>query len=197
MKTEMSLSRVRIMVAMALVPLGLTGQARAQSALEGSWTFVAEESADVKQEIQQGTAEAGFFVRRFGRGVLERSLQPMDTLHIAFGDGGVAITAPDGHALQTTIDGPAVEVRNAGGEMEEVATLWDGDALCRVFRGDKGTREWCYSTDAAGEVLRVAVEVRARMLPGPIRYTLTYRRADAAADYSISSAAGQRRRGRG
>lgn len=177
MRREMSLARIQVMVALALVPAGLPLQAQAQSALEGSWTFVAEESADVKQEVEQGTERASVFVRRFGRGPLERSLRPVDTLHIAFSEDGVSITAPDGNGLHTSLGGPTIEVRNAGGQVEEVATQWKEDALCRVYSSDKGTREWCYSLDPVEDVLRVAVEVRARMLPGPFRYVLTYRRS--------------------
>jgi hypothetical protein len=152
--------------------------ARAQANIEGSYGFVAEESADVRQAIREGTADANFFVRNVGRGVLQRTLKPPETLEIVVDADGAAITADDGTLLRGPVDGRTIEVRNARGEREKVQTTWEGDTLVRSFRADKASREFRYVPDADGRTLRVQVNVSGSVLPRPIRYTLTYRRID-------------------
>jgi len=146
------------------------------SALEGSYILVPEESADVRAAVRAGTEKANFFVRNFGRGVLERSLEPADTLRITFDEGGVSITTKDGDVLHTPLDGAPVEVRNSAGEMERVTTDRVDGSLRRLFDAGKGTREFFYALEQDGTALSVSVEVRSSMFPEPIRYRLLYAR---------------------
>jgi hypothetical protein len=64
------------LVAFALIATmaGTPEAARAQASVEGRYGFVAAESADVREAIREGTADANFFVRNVGRGVLQRML---------------------------------------------------------------------------------------------------------------------------
>ena len=162
-------------LALAMQVPGTSAEAQT-SALEGSYVLVAEESADVRAAVREGTAKANFFVRNFGRGVLERSLEPADTLRITFDQGGVSITAKDGSLLHTPLDGAPIDVRNSAGEMERVTTDWVDGSLRRLFDAGKGTREFSYALEGDGTALSVTVEVRSSMFPEPIRYRLVYTR---------------------
>ncbi|HEX6308027.1 MAG TPA: hypothetical protein VFZ69_07555 [Longimicrobiales bacterium] len=164
------------LIALAPALAGAPAGSHAQSALEGTYALVADSSADVGEAVREGTAGANFFVRKFGRRVLERTLKPVDTLRIAFVDDGVVITATERDAIRTPLDGSTTELRNAAGEMESVGTEWDGSSLVRVFRAAKGTREMRYALEPDGDTLRVSVEVQASVLAAPIRYTLMYLR---------------------
>jgi hypothetical protein len=167
----------------ALVPFALIATmagtpeaARAQANVEGRYGFVAGESADVREAIREGTADANFFVRNVGRGVLQRMLAPPAILEIVVEDESVAITAEDGSLLRSPADGRMIEVRNARGEREKVETTWEGDTLVRAFRADKASRTFRYRPDSDGRTLRVEVDVSGSVLRRPIRYALTYRR---------------------
>lgn len=166
------------LVAFALIATaaGTPEAARAQASVEGRYGFVAAESDDVRQAIREGTADANFFVRNVGRGVLQRTLTPPQILEIVVDSDGVAITAEDGSLLNSPIAGRTIEVRNARGERETVQTAWEGDTLVRSFRADKASRQYRYLPDPDGHTLRVEVDVSGSILPEPIRYTLTYRR---------------------
>jgi hypothetical protein len=155
---------------------GTPEAARAQASVEGRYGFVAAESADVRQAIREATAEANFFVRKVGRGLLQRTLTPPEILEIVVDDEGVAITAEDGSLLRGPVDGRTIEVRNARGERESVETAWEGESLVRSFRADKASRQFRYVPEPDGRTLRVQVDVSGSVLPRPIRYTLTYRR---------------------
>jgi hypothetical protein len=166
------------LVAFALIATtaGTPEAARAQASIEGRYGFVAAESADVRQAIREATADANFFVRNVGRGVLQRALRPPEILEIVLDDEDVAITAEDGSLLRSHVDGRTIEVRNARGERESVETAWEGDTLLRSFRADKASREFRYVPDPDGRTLRVQLDVSGSVLPRPIRYTHTYRR---------------------
>ncbi len=162
-------------VALALLAPSSAVNAQA-AAIEGSYVLVPEESADVRAAVREGTQKANFFVRNFGRGVLERTLEPADTLRIVFDTSGVTITTTGADLLHTPLDGDAIEVQNPAGETERVATYQEDGALRRVFDAGRGTREFLYTLDQDGAGLDVMVEVRSTMFPDPIHYRLRYRR---------------------
>ena len=151
-------------------------EAHAQTSVQGRYGFVAGESGDVRQAIREATADANFFVRNVGRGVLQRTLTPAEILEIVVNVEGAAITGDHGSLLLSPVDGRTIEVRNARGERETVHTTWEGDTLVRSFRADKASRTFRYIPDTDGRTLRVEVNVSGSILPRPIRYTLIYRR---------------------
>jgi hypothetical protein len=175
-KTERTTVRWPLVAFALIATAGTPEAARAQASVEGRYGLVAAESADVPQAIREATADANFFVRTVGRGLLQRTLTPPEILEIVLDDEGVAITAEDGLLLRSPVDGRTIEVRNARGERESVKTAWEGDTLVRSFRADKASRQFRYHPDPDGRTLRLQVDVSGSVLPRPIRYTLTYRR---------------------
>jgi hypothetical protein len=147
----------------------------ATAALEGEFRLNAAASADVPAAIEEATRDAGFFVRNVGRGVLKRMLSPQQQLEIRFDSAGVAITEGD-DVLHTPVGGRRIDVRNARGERESVATTWDGETLVRTFRADAAARVFRYRPGEYGRTLEVEVEVTGRVLPRPLRYRLVYER---------------------
>lgn len=164
-------------VAIGLLLVSAPVAAQSPAALEGRYVLVPEQSDDVRGAIDRATAEAGFFVRKVGRGVLRVMLEPAPRIEIRFDSVGVWVTAEDGRPLRTVVGGPPVQVRNARGERERVSTEWAGDSLVRWFDAGKAKRRYRYSVSGDSATLSVSVEVAGSMLPRPLSYRLTYRRS--------------------
>ena len=145
--------------------------------LGGEYLYDEAASDDVRAAIDRATEDAGFFVRRIGRGKLEDRLRPEGRIVLVVTDSTAAIAEGDRERVETPLLTPdeAAEV-----DRSEPWTTWDGEALTRVVPEDEGLRTYRYMLDPDGDTLRVQVRVEGGKLPEPVEYTLTYRRAGAA-----------------
>ncbi|HEX7049680.1 MAG TPA: hypothetical protein VF188_05660 [Longimicrobiales bacterium] len=148
------------------------------AALAGRFAYVADESDDIEQAIDRGTAELNFFKRPIARGRLRDVNAAYQTVEIEQTRSSIAIGF-DGHPpIVTPADGAPIRWRRDDGEVFRVRAEWLDDALIQVFTADDGQRENLYTLDPDGRTLRMRVTITSRQLPAPIVYTLVYRRVE-------------------
>jgi hypothetical protein len=72
-------------------------------------------------------------------------------------------------------DGRAVDWTREDGEKFRISARMDQDDLVQTYQAEDGERTNVFHVDATNRTLTLAVTVASPRLPGPLRYTLTYR----------------------
>ncbi|HKJ93820.1 MAG TPA: hypothetical protein VJ957_11695 [Longimicrobiales bacterium] len=145
--------------------------------LEGTYTYVAEGSDDVKQAIDVAVKKVSWFIRTFARGRLEKTNdvyqtivveRPDDTWSIAF-DGRKPVVAP--------VSGDTVPwTREDGEKFQVVIHQVDARTLDEVFVASDGVRTNQFEWAPDGSMMAMHVKIESPKLKEPLTYTLNYRR---------------------
>ncbi len=168
-----TLSRGVVILALVALGAGRGSPLQAQSPdLAGVYQLVPDLSDDIGRAIHEGTEEAGFFVRTFGRGMLADRLEPASTVRIALTATTVILTEDGAETRARLLNGAE---KDETGEAEEGdRAMWVGESLVRTFTEKDGVRRYQYSVSPAGDTLTIDVTVEGSRLPQPIRYSLIY-----------------------
>ena len=141
----------------------------------GRYILVRDQSADLRQAIDQATETMNFFVRRIAR----RQLRQKNVLYPSFvmsRSGEFFCTALAGEsALSLPLSGSAITWKAPDGETVRVR-LMVGPELGQVFEAKQGRRENRFTLSSGGTVLTMEVKIISQELPKPVEYRLVYRR---------------------
>jgi hypothetical protein len=160
----------------AVAAVQVHAQAQA-SPFNGTFTYVAGESDNVDQAINQAIARMNVATRQIARPRLRRTNQPYQRVVISTTASSVSITTDNRAPITTSAAGAPIKWTREDGEVLDVSTTWQGNRLRQVFAAEDGRRENVWSMSPDGNMLTLNVTVTSGRLPQPLTYRLTYRRA--------------------
>ena len=152
-----------------------------QGPLEGTYTFDAAQSDDIRKAIEIAVKGMGWPKQGIARGRLERTnLPPYQRVVIQLkpGDAGVSITTDERAPIQTSVDGTPIDWIRENEEKFKVSTVLKSGSLEQTFKSKDGQRVNTYAISADGRRLIIHVSVTGDRLPRPLTYKLVYRRTD-------------------
>ena len=144
--------------------------------LPGSYVLDAGASDDVHRTIDVLIEDMGGLRRPFARLRLRELNQPPQRIDVAYIDSDVSITTDGRDVIRTPADGSPVAWKRDDGEEFTIRTMWDLRTLKRTFHADDGERANTYDLAPDGLSLTMRVVLTSPQLPGPLAYTLVYRR---------------------
>jgi hypothetical protein len=168
--------RYSLLLALAAT-IAATAQVQAQAnTINGTFTFVADQSDNVDQAINQAISRMNVATRQIARPRLRRTNQPYQRVVMATTPSAVTITTDNRAAITTSPAGTPIKWTREDGEVLDVSTNWQGDRLRQVFAAEDGRRENVWSLSPDGNTLTLNVTVTSGRLPQPLNYRLVYRR---------------------
>jgi hypothetical protein len=88
----------------------------------------------------------------------------------------VTITTNARTSIVTRATGSATRSTREDGEVLDVSTTWENDALRQSFVADDGRRDNVFTLSPDGKTLRMTVTAQSGRLSQPLRYTLVHLR---------------------
>lgn len=152
--------------------------AAAQDGIAGTWklaTTSAEESQR-KAAIEEAAQELPAFARSRAKKKLDGRTIPPSELHIVVSGDRVELNRA-GQKLSLTVGGPAAQVEFEGRRGSAKATRKNGNLVVSL-QGDNGERTTIYRLSEDGQRLVLDVEFDVQRLYTPVRYRVTYKRAE-------------------
>ena len=163
--------------ALAALAAALPAHGFAQNpGLDGSYVLASQGSGDINRAIESAIARMNFITRPIARGRLRRTNIPYERLNLAITPSQITTVVDGGKPVVTPSSGTFVKWRREDGETFDVSTRWQGESLSQTFRAEDGQRENVYTLGADGSTLTLAVTLTSPRLPGPVKYSLTYRK---------------------
>lgn len=146
---------------------------------EGSYAIVnaTEAQAAVEAAIEALVSEMNFIKRPFARSKLRKTNALLTSIRMQFSADQVTYTYNAGHAIRTTLNGPAVRWKSpADDEHYQVTTTLKGQRFTQTFRGSDGTKQEIFDLSADGRTIAYQVVVTSPQLPRPLRYGYSFKR---------------------
>ena len=168
---------VAIVLLVGVVPPLVRDVAAQPPDVQGSYLLDARASDDVRKAIDEVVAEMGGLRAPFARLRLRDLNQPPQRIDVASTESEVSITTDGKDVIRTPVDGQPVPWKREDGEEFTIRTRWDGRTLKRTFQAPDGERANTYEFSPDGATLTMRVVLTSPQLPGPLAYTLVYRRA--------------------
>jgi hypothetical protein len=147
------------------------------AALQGTYTYDASASDNVKAAIDAAVAKMNFVTRPIARGRLTKTNQPYQKLEIAFTPSQVTVITDSRAPIVTPANGSPIKWTREDGEKFDVSTTWSDGKLVETFKAEDGQRVNTFSLSPDGNVLSMHVTVTSPKLSAPLTYTLRYRRS--------------------
>jgi hypothetical protein len=167
---------IPLLLALALVavlPLG----ARAQTALNGTYTLNTQQSDNVNTAIDAAVRRMNFVTRPIARGRLRKTNTAYARLEIGYTQQQVSVKYDNRAAIVTPANGTPVKWRREDGEQFDVSTEWENGRLEQTFAAEDGRRVNVYTLSADNQTLTMDVTITSPKLAAPLRYKLVYNRA--------------------
>jgi hypothetical protein len=172
----MRATKCSLLIMLAVIvtlPAVLDAQSRP---LQGTFAYDAQASDDVEEAIRVATGRMNFALRGIARGRLRRTNEPYRQVTLAHTTSNVTITTDARAPIVTPATGSAIRWTREDGEVLDVSTTWENDALRQSFVADDGRRDNVFTLSPDGNTLKMTVTVQSGRLPQPLRYTLVYLR---------------------
>lgn len=155
-----------------------SGAASAEERLSGSFEIAGsheQAEARVHRAIDEAVEHVSWVKRGFARARLREKNPVRDSLTIEVSGGQVTIAYGDDR--YSTRDGQWQNV-TALGEPVRLLQQVVGARIYQTFRTEEGEKVTVYTPSEDGRQMRLDVTITSPQLPEPVRYELTYRRAD-------------------
>jgi hypothetical protein len=150
--------------------------ASAQEALEGTYTFVADSSANIDAAIDTAVTDMNFIKRPIARSRLKKTNPIYRRIVISRAPREIWVEFRSGAPVVTPADGSAVKWTRDDGEVFDVSSSWEGSTLTQRFKAEDGERVNVFRLNPDGRTLTLDVTVSSEQLPKPMTYSLVYRR---------------------
>jgi hypothetical protein len=168
---------IAVLAALACLAPCVVCAASPEPGLDGTYVLDPAASDDVHRAIDALVAEMGGLRAPFARMRLRKLNQPPRRIDVAYTGSEVSITTDGRDVIRTSSDGRPVPWKRDDGEEFMVRTVWNGRTLQRTFVAEDGQRENTYVFSRNGATLTLRVVLTSPQLPGPLAYTLVYRRS--------------------
>jgi len=160
----------RILPLLLAAPLA----AQAPGGLMGTWKLAS--TPDLPGIIEQATARMNFVTRPIARGRLKKTNAAYAQVVIGGAAGEVTIQYEGRAAQHMPAGGQAVPWVREDGEKFLISARVEGGDLIQTYKAEDGERVNVFHADPATGALSLGVTVTSPRLPGPLTYTLPYRR---------------------
>lgn len=145
----------------------------------GTYALDGEASDDVAEAFEPAVQEMNVVMRTLARRYLRRgAAEPEESLSIAHADGVITMRSGNRSAVSSPVSGEPVPHETSRGDVIEVSTRLDGDALRVRLASEEGDYVVVYRLEADGQRLVGETTVDLDRLPKTVRYRLVYVRAD-------------------
>jgi hypothetical protein len=160
----------------ALVLMGAVAAQAQPAELQGVFEIDASASDNIEAAITRGTAQMNFAIRPLARRLIAKANPPYQRIGISRTGNTASLQLDARPSIQTPLDGSWVRWVREDGGIDSITGQWSYAAFVVYFKGEDGSRIHKYLLDSDGQTLRLYVELTSPRLPGPIDYTLVYRR---------------------
>jgi hypothetical protein len=143
--------------------------------LEGAYHIDAAASDDIPKAIERGTEEMSFAIRPLARSLTAKTNPCYQRIAILRDDGSVSLHLDSRPPIRVPLNGQSVRWIREDGGIYHITADW-GSSLVMHFHGNDGDRTNTFAPGADGRTLTLHVELSSSRLPGPIEYSLVYRR---------------------
>jgi hypothetical protein len=149
----------------------------------GDYRFVGGEAEKktVPAAVEHSVDGMFFISRGIAYDRLIRVCEVCSSYRLSFTSGVVDVRSPCQLADQSPDDGRAVDHTTKDGDTSKLSQRFVDGTLQQDFVGEGGSRRVVWTLLPDGEGLRVHITITSKHLPNPVDYTLSYRRASAAA----------------
>jgi hypothetical protein len=156
------------------------GQAHALPELRGTYLFVGSPAQvqQVTQNIDRALSQLSPLFRPLARHKLRQVCQVPSRVTFAMRRDQLTVDMPPWPPRTTTLDNRPTRFRNAAGQQTRMQRLVRGQTIREVSRVGGGHRTLTYAFSHSGRDLNLHWQVGHRpMLPAPVTFALSYRRA--------------------
>jgi hypothetical protein len=179
MLSRQGLIRVRRLAQMfCICALALcTAPVRAQAwGLQGSYTLDPAAGDSIEKAVVNGTAEMNFAIRSLARGRIVKTNPPYGRIQLWRTETVISVQFDSRQAIEMPADGRPVRWAREDGGMYNISAQCSATQLVMHFNADDGQRINTLVLQPDGKTLELKVKLASPRLPGPIAYTLVYRR---------------------
>jgi hypothetical protein len=145
--------------------------------MQGTFVLDPNASDNVHRAIDALVAQMGGLRGPIARMRPRDVNQPPQRIEVAYTATDVSITTDGQDTIRTPFDDQPVKWKASDGEEFTIRTVWDDRTMRRVFVADDGQRANTYVFSPDGATLRMSVVLTSPQLPGPLEYTLVYKRS--------------------
>lgn len=130
----------------------------------------------IERSIDEAIGEMGLVKRAIARKRLEDATRAFPRVELYF-EGEEVLLRYSEKEFELPLDGRTVDATGLNGEAVDTSAYIRGHDLHQAIHGDRGSRymEFRFHAD---ETMSVVNRIESEHLPGQVKYTLTYRRAN-------------------
>jgi hypothetical protein len=157
--------------------------AELEQRFSGEYRFVGGEAEKkaVPAAVERSVDGMFFISRGIAYDRLLRVCEVCSSYRLSFTGGVVDVRSPCQLADQSPDDGRAVDHTTKDGDTSKLSQRFIDGTLQQDFVGEGGSRRVVWTLTPDGEGLRVHITITSKHLPNAVDYSLSYRRASAAA----------------
>ncbi len=146
----------------------------------GNFRFVGGERqrAALRDVIDAAVEQLNFLIRGIGRSRLEAVTKIPPAVRYEIGSSTIKMTYFGRPTVEAPADGSFVQRTDPQGKPMQVSFSLKGDTLVQKFKGDNGVRTNRVTVSEDGARLTVRVSLTSNRLKEPLKYTLSYKRAE-------------------
>jgi hypothetical protein len=173
-----STALVAITVAVGARPLAAEAQSDPHAMFTGQFHFAggARERAALDAALEREVQGMFFAIRPIARSRL-RALNPAyASVTIRFVNGNIEMVLPGAPFFRSPESGASIAWTAEDGNPAHLSQRFDGTRIVQSIVASNGSRRNTYTVSPDGQTLTMSVYITAGQLPGPLAYTLTYRR---------------------
>lgn len=168
-------------LASVLVLVSAASSAHAEGgprAWSGKFTYAGGEPQKeaIRRAIEKATADMGPLTRHIARLRLSQETKPDPRLRIVVDDHSVGVAAKS--MWRSPLDGSVRVVRDSDGDAYRISQRFERDRLFQMIRDESLVIQNVFALSPDGKALDIHVRVTHDRIPEPLRYRLSYRRAD-------------------
>ncbi|MFW5947535.1 MAG: DUF1028 domain-containing protein [Gemmatimonadota bacterium] len=140
----------------------------------GVYTFVPDESEEIREKAREAVSHLFFAIRGIARGRLEGANEPIDRLNIGYmGDTLVISLRSDEPTVFSLMNGEFIPYTRADGETVQVKADVEPGMIDLFFQAEDGAKEMIFTLREDGKVALESITYSDR-LREPFRYTWVY-----------------------
>lgn len=141
--------------------------------------FVSDPGGDkiIAEAIERGIKPMNFIARPIARSRLKKTNPPTRSLVISRTANEVVISFDGARPTRSPSDGTVVKWTRDDGEVFDLSTRWHDTGLVQTFKAPDGSRTNTFALSPDGASVNLQVRLESPRLPGPVEYTLIFRRS--------------------
>jgi hypothetical protein len=132
----------------------------------------------IEDAVEEAVRQMNPLIRRIARRRMLEANAVIPRLRFRLGGDPIVASYVGGRIVEAPADGRAVPWTDQYGETIEVSHRLHGSTLVQTMTGAQGNRTNEYRFTDDGKTMTMTVEISAKQMPSPLRYSVRYRQFD-------------------